>query len=386
MTETLINFGAELDSDAAIRLLEHVFKTNLENEEASAARSPDGRGKRPTPICIWGSHGIGKTAVIKDLAKRHGWKFRYCAPAQFEEMGDLHGLPVRLDPNPNIQGDESTVYMPPDWVPKEDDEGPGILLLDDLNRADDRILRGLMQLIQEFEMFSWTLPSKWQIVCTANPEGGDYSVTPMDPAMLTRMLHITMIFDVKSWARWAMHAGVDPRGIAFVLTYPEVITGQRTTPRTLTQFFDQIANIDDLKSELELVNVLARSALDDITATTFLAFVNDGVTQLIDPSDILDAKDFTPVALKISDLSKGEGDAKRVDRLSTICTRLYLHLSSNTYEIKDNHKKNLLAFLLLNDLPSDLRFSLHRDLIAISEDIANMLRDPKLAKHVIEGL
>ena len=95
-----------------------------------------------------------KTALVKDLAKKHGWKFRYCAPAQFEEMGDLHGLPVRLDPNPDVQGDETTVYMPPDWVPKEDDEGPGILLLDDLNRADDRILRGLMQLIQEFEMFS----------------------------------------------------------------------------------------------------------------------------------------------------------------------------------------------------------------------------------------
>ena len=54
--------------------------------------------------------------------------------------------------------------------------------------------------------------------------------------MLTRMLHMTMIFDVKSWAKWAMNSGVDPRGIAFVLTYPEVITGERTTPRTLTQF------------------------------------------------------------------------------------------------------------------------------------------------------
>ena len=386
MTDALKSFGAELDSDAAIRLLEHVFKANLENEEASAGKDPSGNVKRPTPICIWGSHGIGKTAMIKDLAKKHGWKFRYCAPAQFEEMGDLHGLPVRLDPNPDIQGDESTVYMPPDWVPKEDDEGPGILLLDDLNRADDRILRGLMQLVQEFEMFSWTLPHKWQIVCTANPEGGDYSVTPMDPAMLTRMLHLTMIFDVKSWARWAMNAGVDPRGIAFVLTYPEVITGERTTPRTLTQFFDQIANIDDLKSELELVNVLARSALDDITATTFLAFVNDGVTQLIEPSNILDAKDFKPIAKRISDLSKGEGGAKRVDRLSTICTRLYLHLSAAGYKSETHHAENLVAFLLLEDLPNDLRFSLHRDLIIISEEIASMLRDPKLAKLVIAGL
>ena len=94
MTDPLLNFGAELDSDAAIRLLEHVFETNLNNEEASAAKDPNGQGKRPTPICIWGAHGIGKTAVVKNLAKKHGWKFRYCAPAQFEEMGDLHGLAI----------------------------------------------------------------------------------------------------------------------------------------------------------------------------------------------------------------------------------------------------------------------------------------------------
>ena len=68
---------------------------------------------------------------------------------------------------------------------------------------------------------------------TANPEGGDYSVTPMDDSMLTRMLHTTLKFDPKTWAEWASSSGVDPRGIAFVLTYPEVVTGKRTTPRSL---------------------------------------------------------------------------------------------------------------------------------------------------------
>ena len=43
--------------------------------------------------------------------------------------------------------DEATVFAPPAWVPTAD--GPGILLLDDVNRADDRILRGLMQLLAE---------------------------------------------------------------------------------------------------------------------------------------------------------------------------------------------------------------------------------------------
>ena len=40
-----------------------------------------------------------------DFAKRKNWKIAYCAPAQFEEMGDLHGMPSVLDPDVNIQGD-----------------------------------------------------------------------------------------------------------------------------------------------------------------------------------------------------------------------------------------------------------------------------------------
>jgi len=371
-------YGAQLDADNVNTALNHIFQTNLANEAST--------GRRPTPICIWGSHGIGKTAVVKSFAHKNGWKFRYCAPAQFEEMGDLHGLPVRMDPNPKIVGDEVTIYSPPDWVPKADEEGPGILLLDDLNRADDRILRGLMQLLQEFEMFSWTLPPKWQIVCTANPEGGDYSVTTMDDAMLTRMLHMTMTFNVRSWAKWALESGIDPRGVSFVLTYPEVITGQRTTARTLTQFFEQIKSIPDLKSSIELVNILAHSSLDEVTTTTFIAFINDQLEQLVEPTEILDASEWSPVASRLSALSKGDGDTRRVDRLATICTRLFLLLTSKNYSPKKTHANNLVEFLLHPDLPNDLRFSLHRDLVSAGGELKNMVSDKRLAKVLLGSL
>ena len=104
-----------------------------------------------------------------------------------------------------------------------------------------------MQLLQNFELTSWKLPSKWQIVATANPEGGDYSVTPMDGAMLTRMLHATLKFDAKIWAEWAYSANVDERGIAFVLTYPELVNSERTTPRSLTQFLNKLNLLRILK-------------------------------------------------------------------------------------------------------------------------------------------
>ena len=117
---------------------------------------------------------------------------------------------------------------------------PVLLKADDLNRAEDRI-SGMMQPLQNFELFaSWRLPPKWQIVCTANPEGGDYSITYMDGAMLTRMLHFTMKFEPAPWAEWAKRKGVRKESINFVLSYPEILQGRRTTPRSLTQFFWQI--------------------------------------------------------------------------------------------------------------------------------------------------
>jgi MoxR-like ATPase len=382
-TQASITYGAPLDARALERTLGHVFRANLRNEEQG--RTAMSRGTRPTPICIWGSHGIGKTAVVKAFAERNGWKFRYCAPAQFEEMGDLHGLPVRHDPDESMTGDETTIYMPPEWVPKEGDDGPGILLLDDINRADDRILRGIMQLLQEFEMFSWTLPPKWQIVCTANPEGGDYTVTTMDDAMVTRMLHFTMVYDLQSWVQWASAEGVDARGIAFILSYPEAVTGKRTTPRSLTQFFDQIRSIPDLSQDLELVMALAKSALDDITATVFATFVRDNLSRLIEPEEILDASDWAVVSARISAAARGEGGAVRVDRLSTMCSRLHLHVARAGFWPKGPQARNLEEFLLHPDLPLDLRTSLHRDLTALGGEAAAAVRTPRVAKAILGG-
>ncbi len=369
-------YGAELDGIAIKRFLSHIFEANLR---------ADAEGRRGTPICIWGTHGLGKTMSVTEFAHERGWRLAYCAPAQFEEMGDLHGLPTKIDPDPNVAGDEYTVFAPPAWVPKED--GPGILLLDDINRADDRILRGLMQLLQNFEMFSWTLPKKWQIVATANPESGDYSVTPMDDAMLTRMLHVRMKFDVKAWVAWAIKAGVDARGIDFVLTYPEVVTGGRTTPRSLTQFFDQIKDIGDLRSARELVYALAMSALDDTSVSAWMAFVDDNLERLITAEEILEAQDFAEIAKRIEILASGKEGAKRLDRLSAICTRLYVALAEPTYEPKGAHGENLVLFLLHDALPNDLRVSLHKDLIRNGKrDLVAMLRDKRLAELMLAGM
>ena len=373
MVDTLLEYGPKGNSKEIYNLLTHILDINMNISNF---------GQKPTPVCIWGTHGLGKTDMVKDYANNRNWKFRYIAPAQFEEMGDLHGMPYISE---NKDGSKQTIYSAPDWVPTE--EGPGILLIDDMNRADDRILRGCMQLLQNYELASWKLPPKWQIVVTANPEGGDYSVTPMDEAMLTRMIHTTMKFDAKVWAEWATSAGIDPRGISFVLTYPELINSSRTTPRSITQFFNLIRNINDLKQNLELVYSLALSSIDEITANSFISFINDDLSTLIEPSDILDATDFNGIKKKIVELSKDENGGKRLDRLSTICTRLYLHLLSTSYNANNKHGKNLVSFLLIEEIPNDLLMSLYMDLSKnASDEIKSMLRDKTLAQFLINSM
>lgn len=334
-----------------------------------------------SPLCIWGSHGLGKTEIVKEYTSSNNIKFQYIAPAQFEEMGDLHGIPVVNERD----GKRITEFIVPSWVPTE--EGPGILLLDDLNRADDRILRGCMQLIQNYELVSWKLPKGWQIIATANPDNMDYSVTTMDNAMITRMVHSTLIFDPKAWAKWALEKGVDQRGISFVLTYPELVNNNLTTPRTLEKLFRLIAPIKDLTADVNLVSQLALGCIDEYSTSAFISFINDDLRLLIEPEDIIHAKKFDIVKKQIKGLSEGKNGETRLDRLSTVCTRISLYLTNTDVTFDKTSSENLISFLLLEILPKDLTMSLYKDLIGSkNESLKEVLRNKKLADFLLSNL
>lgn len=362
-----IFYGVSTNATEVQQFVEHIVQTNIQAET---------KGAKKTPICIWGTHGIGKTEMVQQVAEGLGYKWAYIAPAQFEEMGDLVGMPA-------IENGR-TIFTSPEWVPTE--EGPGILLIDDVNRADDRILRGIMQLLQNYELVSWKLPEYWQIVLTANPDGGDYSVTPMDDAMLTRMMHITMNFDPKAWAIWAEKAKVDSRCINFVLTYPEIAQGQRTTPRSLVQFFQSIESIKDFSKALPMIQMLGSSCLDEETVTSFITFIQQNLSELIKPEQIIATKNFkTDVYQHLVGIVKKE--VLRVDIIATLCTRLINYLTLN--KIKPNKKgiENIQSFLKMDLLPNDLRLSLLQDLVSSSNTaLKGVMADPEVAMMLLKKM
>ncbi|SDF15693.1 AAA family ATPase [Cellulophaga baltica] len=367
MTNDYQYFGLKSSSEGVADFVKHIINSNLTFEE---------KGEQKTPVCIWGDHGIGKTELVKEIANDLNFKWAYIAPAQFEEMGDLLGMPKVVE--------NETIFAPPQWVPK--DEGPGILLIDDVNRADDRILRGIMQLLQNYELVSWKLPKNWQIVLTANPDGGDYSVTPMDNALLTRMMHITMQFDVKSWGRWAEEKKIDPRGINFVLSYPEIVTGTRTTPRTLVQFFNSIKSIPKLEDHLPLIQTLGASCLDEETVSAFITFVQQNLSELIEPSQILNAKNFEKEVRKNIEAVVIK-DIIRVDILATICSRLSNFLIVNKTNPSKEQIQNIQAFIKMDVLPNDLRLAFLQDLISSKNNhLKTIMNDPEVSMMLLKNM
>lgn len=372
--------GATVGPATVAKFIAHCVKLNLK------AAKDDQLDKKVVP-CVWGAAGIAKTSLFKQLEK-DGLeldgelvfpKVVHLSLAQCEEFGDIQGLPIV---STNEHGQAVTEYAPPSWAPSSEDavdkngnERPIILLIDDFNRADPRILKGIMQLLQDYQTNTYKLPPTTTIGLTGNPPSGEgddateYMVNEIDKAILTRMLHISMRFEKTDWGVWAERNGVDSRVQSFVFAYSELVDGtkgERTNPRSITQFANLIAPIKDLKAEEEMVMILAKSCLDDEPANAFWKFAIGDMQLLVEPSEILG--NWEAAEKKLDKLKKRggkKGEKLRSDIVGIIADRMYVYLMqpelAGTLERK--HYDGFLQFVKRTDLiPEDCMYTLLRRL------------------------
>lgn len=151
-----------------------------------------------TPF-IWGSHGNGKSQLVKQVADRLGIGFMdiRCALA---EAGDFQGIPF-VDSNNKMKFAESPLLPPMEWsTSKNLKQQFGILFLDEINRARQDTLQCVFQLILEKKIGEhYKMPEGWAIVAAGNPNGEDYTVTDLDPALLGRFCHIQLTPTADEW-------------------------------------------------------------------------------------------------------------------------------------------------------------------------------------------
>ena len=341
------------------------------------------QGKVPVAVNVEGEAGLGKTSSIKQLAKEHGMDVIMLNLAEFEELGDLVGFPVKEFQIQNAEGkttwiNESQIaaattkgfkvigkrmsHASPEWIQGKG-EG-GFLILDDYTRADHRFMQATMSLIDQQSYASWKLPKNWHIILTTNPDNGDYNVTSLDIAQKTRFISVEVKFDEKVWAKWAEKAGIDGRCINFMLMNPEVIT-QNVNPRAMTTFFNSISSIDKFEENLPIIQMIGEGSVGADVSTMFTMFINNKMDKIISPQDILTNANEAYVVGALNS-AVGSGDNFRADIASVIATRVvnYSLTHAESKSVTDPMVQRLVKLTTDCDaFTDDLRYYMVKEIV-----------------------
>jgi hypothetical protein len=133
-------------------------------------------------VLLIGSHGIGKSTIVKAIAERLGLRFKYYSSSTLDPFADLVGIPVP-------DKDKNTI----NFCRPIDLEEAEFVFFDELNRAHPRVLNTVLEIIQFKSINGTPLKNLKMVWAAINPPGEDYQVEELDPALIDRFhMHISM--------------------------------------------------------------------------------------------------------------------------------------------------------------------------------------------------
>lgn len=259
------------------------------------------------------------------------------------EPPDLVGLPVVKEGR--------TEYALPSVLPQQ---GAGILLLEELNRAERYIQQPALQLLSARKLHTYHLPPDWVCVATINPQSAEYQVTNLDKALRARFLQLTVRADRAAWLAWAAMADLHPGVLALAQQHERILDD--VPPRTWAYASDVLKSLqpDELAD-----GVLLRDALGGYLpgpwVESLLASKDTWGSRLsFDIRSVLcDYRSDAAIAREIV----GYKEKGQTDRIDELVHRLVPLLSGPEAGVLAAQRQLTLASFeaLLGDLPGDQR-------------------------------
>lgn len=296
------------------------------------------------PVLLEGPTGIGKSELVAHLARKLGIA-HVVLDLSLLEPPDLVGLPVIEEGR--------TRYALPRFLPRE---GAGILMLEELNRAERYIQQPALQLLTARTLHEYVLPEGWACFAAINPETGDYQVTPLDAALRARFLQLSVRPDRAAWLAWAGAHEVHPAVMALARAHERIF--EHVPPRSWTYASDVLRSMRP--------HELANGALVRDVLTGYLPSV---WAEALAQSGSLSAR---PLELDVhallreydaksahAELLRGWKERGETDRLDELAARLAAVLSGPECGVLVADRALTLGALeaLLGDLPGDQRES-----------------------------
>ena len=240
------------------------------------------------PLMVWGAPGLGKSTIIRELAREYGVSFIDVRLAQREPV-DIRGLPV-----PTEKGVEWRVSA--EWP--RDPQSRGIILFDELTAADRSLQVAAYEFILDRRLSDlYKVPDGWYICAAGNRTEDRAVATTMSSALANRFLHVELESDADDWLKWAVANDVYPSVTGFIRFRPGMLFKQENenlergwpTPRS----WERVSTMMKILPDDEYLRRHAVYGLvGDRAGVEFMAFHK--TTQLLDVKAVmLSNKDIT---------------------------------------------------------------------------------------------
>lgn len=405
----------------AKRLVKRALLANLATDKRDLAITP----------LVSGRHGIGKSQMVKSIAKDLGGVCITIEGGTLKE-GEITGLPYQYkDENGQIRfrflpyyaveriqaeekrlfelsgrtvaqemlsGDENC-YAMNDLTPQEKIDAlisgkvcPVILFIDEINRTENSVYKELMNILLTRSVNGYEFPWWVFFVGAMNPstQNSVYATNEMDPAQLDRFIKIKVGDNTKEWLSYGKTTGIDPRILSFIKDNPKCLSSQakdlddeekpEPSPRgwdmvdtllsseeMLRPFFTEKEN-DPKTVEKDMKNLVA-AKLGASVATMFFASIVSKARALMPEEIFADDANLTNTAPVIEKLSA----AKKVQTCNLMLDYLkenieFIMLSKDQFAII---KQQLSKLVQLLDASTRLLFA--QNLTAAMTDDGNSL-------------
>lgn len=408
-------------NEITLNEFKEIFKFIIENN-----RRLEDEGKKTTACSASGNAGLGKTAVVRQIAEELGMTCVVVRLSQIDEASDLVGFPIKeyevIDDkgqqqwlsNDIIQtlancrdytftGKSRMGYAPPAWLPREENPNGTILYLDDFSRCNSLLMNSVLEIINEGKYISWSLPKYTTVALSENPDNGEYLVSSMDAAAKSRYVCFNIKFSIDNFAEWAEGYGMDSRAINFGLYYNSELFDpshpnhlDTINPRSYTTFTNIISGIKnwDKPESLALILNISKGCFHDpnnVVGSLFTSFIANKLDKLVTPEDML-MKKWDTVR---EDIEKCvyEKEDYHPEIAAVLNTRL---LNYSVNYLKDGNKADVVCNRLLDLIDNsnsstekhlfseDLIFSIIKTIVAKFPAKTNkLLLNPAVRKKIL---
>lgn len=165
------------------------------------------------PILIHSSPGVGKSSIVRQVAKKLNIGFVDVRLAEMESV-DIRGLP-------SVDKDNGVMkWNAPDFWPR-DPNSKGIIFLDEITSCDKSCQVAAYELILDRKIGDfYKVPDGWYIVSAGNLTTDRAVALSMSSALSNRFMHVELAVDDEQWIKWAMTHDIHPSVTGFIQYRP----------------------------------------------------------------------------------------------------------------------------------------------------------------------